>query len=346
MKNFSPKNILLAGAALALCSCAAVRENPPDGGNAAASAETADAPTPDDYSSSAADADDASSFEALLAAALAEGDSDLAAYVAEYVLSAEELTDFVEKNCPAAKNASPNAAQDAIDTPGECAREVRYTLARRLLREGQWAKARGYFPEELLPTFNAYVAAIQRGYDLNLSEVERARGFWDAALIVRSDGDALFLAAAGPTYVSGGEWEENPILRHRFSENIATAEERSRVESRDVSRFVNDRRFRAAMLAQNAASLLPNNDERTARLLCSAGVWLRYRDPKTADGFYKSIVIRCPQTETGKRCRELNWFPPERSWTDAQAWDGPAAGGAAEAAAPQEEPPPAADEAR
>lgn len=259
-------------------------------------------------------------FESKLKEALSDGDSALASYFAEYVLSVDELLEFVEKYY-SEKTWLPGDP-NTIDSATETAREIRYTLARRLLREGRWAKARQYFPEDLLPTFNAYVSAIQRGYNAKLSDTERARGFWDAALIVRTDGDALFLAAAGPTYISGGEWEENPILKLRFSENIASEEERSRAESRDISRFVNDRRFRAAMLVQNAASLLPNNDDRTARLLCTAGVWLRYRDPKTADSFYKSVVIRCPQTAIGKHCQELRWFPPALEWTDEEAWSG------------------------
>lgn len=299
-RHFLLSTTALLAAALVLGACSATTEPGESGGNAAA-----DASAPD--------------FEDELRRALATGDSDLAAYFAEYVLSLDELTAFVEKNYPAGTGA---AAVNAVNSPSENAREIRYTLARRLLREGRWAKAREFFPEELLPVFNAYVAAIQRGYDPARSDAERARGFWDAALIVRADGDALFLAAAGPVYVSGGEWEDNPVLKTRFAENLAGAEERSRAESRDVSRFVNDRRFRAAMLAQNAASLLPNNDARTARLLCTAGVWLRYRDPKTADAFYKSLVIRCPQTEIGRHCAELRWFPPTLDWTDEQAWDG------------------------
>lgn len=279
----------------------------------------AEAGTPD-IRTGESDAAVVAGFEAELEEALASGNSELADYLAEYVLSVEELAAFVEKKYPE-KSISPNAFT-AIDSPSECAQEIRYTLARRLLREGQWAKARKYFPEDLLPVFNAYVSAIQRGYNAKLSDEARARGFWDAALIVRNDGDALFLAASGPIYISGGEWEENPIRKMRVSENIAGTEERVRAESRDISRFVNDRRFRAAMLARNAASLLPNNDERTARILCTAGVWLRYRDPKTADTFYKSIVIRCPQTELGKLCSELRWFPPARAWTDEQTWDG------------------------
>ncbi len=311
MSDIFLKNLFSALALCSLCACSVPTQE-----KASDAAPRAHTQTP----SSEETRSSLSAFEKTLEEALAAGDSDLAAYFAEYVLSAEELLDFVEKNFP---GKSFNSAEiNNVDTPSENAREIRYTLARRLLREGQWAKARNYFPEDLLPVFNAYVSAIQRGYDAKRTDAERARGFWDAALIVRTDGDALFLAAAGPSYISGGEWEENPIMKLRFSENLASAEERSRVESRDISRFVNDRRFRAAMLAQNAASLLPNNDERTARLLCSAGVWLRYRDPKTADAFYKSVVIRCPQTEIGKHCQDLRWFPPTLEWTDDEAWDG------------------------
>ena len=309
--------------ALALCACAGTEKTP----------ASDEAPVP---AETGEPADPAAPFVAELEKALADGDADLAAHFAEYVLSANELKAFVEKNFPASATRT-QTGNDAINSPAESAGEIRYTLARRLLREGRWAEARGFFPEELIPVFDAYVRAIQRGYDAELSDAERARAFWDAALIVRSDGDALFLAAAGPVYVSGGEWAENPILRLRLSENIASEEERLRAESRDVSRFVNDRRFRAAMLARNAASLLPNNNERTARLLCTAGVWLRYRDPKTADIFYKALVIRCPHTELGKRCDALRWFPPTLPWADEDAWDGtPAPAEKSKASTPSE----------
>lgn len=323
-----PVPVALLACALVLGACSASAPSPSDG-NADAPESAAAVPATEitassDFSGGASSCgNQAVSFEKLLDDALKAGDEDFAAYLAEYVLSAAELEIFIEKKFPKRVAVDDVPADGStIDSPSESAREMRYTLARRLLREGKWEKARIYFPEELLPIFNAYVEAVQRGYNARLSDESRARAFWDAALIVRNDGDALFLAAAGPTYVSGGEWEENPILKHRFAENLAGTEERARVASRDISRFVNDRRFRAAMLAQNAASLLPNNDERTARILCTAGVWLRFRDPKTADTFYRAIVIRCPKTEIGKRCSELHWFPPELSWSDSSAWTG------------------------
>ena len=45
--------------------------------------------------------------------------------------------------------------------------------------------------------------------------------------------------------------------------------------------------------------LLPNNDELTARILATAGLWLNGRDPKAADPFYIALVRRCPQTTLG-----------------------------------------------
>lgn len=332
MKKSFPRTIsaaiaLVAACVLGACSSAndAAQSVPADARSGTAdSAKNSPANSPANSASALGGnaAQTVADFEKLLAGALASGDDDFAAYLAEYVLSADELEAFIARKFPQHTANLVPAGGNTIGSTAEIAREMRYTLARRLLREGKWAKARTYFPEDLLPIFNSYVSAIQRGYNAALSDETRARAFWDAALIVRADGDALFLAASGPTYVADGEWEENPILKQRFAENSASAEERSRVESRDISRFVNDRRFRAAMLAQNAASLLPNNDERTARLLCTAGVWLRYRDPKTADGFYRAIVIRCPQTQIGRHCSELHWFPPELSWTDDQAWLG------------------------
>lgn len=309
MTNSSVRIFSISALAFALCACSS-----PDQEKSSPSSPPI---------TTVAESPSVAHFETELEKAIAEDNTDLAAYFAEYVLSADELTDFVEKRYP--KKSLSGGAPDAIGTRSECAAELRYTLARRLLREGQWARAKKYFPEDLIPVFDAYVAAIQRGYKSELSDEERARGFWDAALIVRNYGDSLFLASAGPIYISGGIWEDHPIFKQRLSENIAGSEERSRAESRDISRFVNDRRFRAAMLVQNAASLLPNNDERTARLLCTAGVWLRYRDPKTADSFYKSIVVRCPKTSIGKHCAELRWFPQTLTWTDDQAWDGSSA---------------------
>lgn len=250
-------------------------------------------------------------YDEALALALKEKAYGVSNYIAECVMETNELVAFVEKYYPTAPKESMPTENDAGEIgcdADEIANEIRYTLARRLMRENRPQDSRKYFPQELLPIFDSYVEAIRRGYNFEADDLSRARGFWDAAMIVRGDGDALFSLFSVPEYVA--------------EKNFATDDERERVLSRGITEPVSTIRLRAANLARHAAGLLPNNDERTARLLFTAGVWLRARDAEAADEFYKMLAIRCPKTEVGRRCLDLRWFPAEVPWTREQAWDG------------------------
>src|SRR5439155_23605100 len=68
-------------------------------------------------------------------------------------------------------------------------------------------------------------------------------------------------------------------------------------------------RYQAAFLALDAARLLPDNSDETARILCTAGSWLKNRDPQTADLFYKALVRRCRKTALGAEADRKHWFP-------------------------------------
>jgi hypothetical protein len=68
-------------------------------------------------------------------------------------------------------------------------------------------------------------------------------------------------------------------------------------------------RYRAAELAWWAASLLPNESEETARILHTAGGWLKARDPQAANPFYQALVLRCGGTELGRAAAKVRWFP-------------------------------------
>jgi hypothetical protein len=74
----------------------------------------------------------------------------------------------------------------------------------------------------------------------------------------------------------------------------------------DVRKFY---RFQAAALAWQAALLLPDNSDETARVLCEAGTWIKYLDPKKADVFYKALVRRCRGTALGAAADRKRWFP-------------------------------------
>jgi hypothetical protein len=69
-------------------------------------------------------------------------------------------------------------------------------------------------------------------------------------------------------------------------------------------------RYTAANLAWEAAGLMPDQSDTTARMLAVAGTWLKNRDPKAADRFYKALVKRCGNTSLGEEAARRRWFPP------------------------------------
>jgi hypothetical protein len=68
-------------------------------------------------------------------------------------------------------------------------------------------------------------------------------------------------------------------------------------------------RYMAVELAWEAADLLPDEWDETARVLCIAGSWLADKEPKAADKFYKALVRRCGTTKLGREADKLRWFP-------------------------------------
>ena len=68
-------------------------------------------------------------------------------------------------------------------------------------------------------------------------------------------------------------------------------------------------RYIAADYAWNAASHLPDQDEKKARILCIGGTWLKDRDDASAERFYKELVKRCNMTPLGREAATKHWFP-------------------------------------
>jgi len=82
-------------------------------------------------------------------------------------------------------------------------------------------------------------------------------------------------------------------------------------------------RYIAADLAWEAARLMPDDSPETADVLCEAGGWLKDRDPKAADRFYKALVRRCTQTPLGQAADEKRWFPQDCQPPQTTAAAGP-----------------------
>lgn len=196
------------------------------------------------------------------------------------------------------------------------AARVRYLLARCLSRHGRWKEARNYYPPELQPRFDTYVGAVQTGRDRKLSARKRASALWEAARIARYEGMELLGTELDPDWraLYEGNYEIEAISSVRGAPGRARIVKSSRDERSRLRRHLHPQkrfhyRYTAAALAWEAAALMSDNSEATARILCIAGSWLKARDQKAANRFYKAIIKRCGGTELGRKADRLRWFP-------------------------------------
>jgi len=241
-----------------------------------------------------------------LDALLSAGDWLDSAYIAERVLTADELKTYVD--------ALPPAALKTGNVPEECRGQLRHLLARRLARLGRFEEARAYFSPELQPGLDEYVRGLRDGNNARLAKEKQAEALWSAARVARSHGMELLGTELEPdSYIYGGSYEESrpdPAMAVGNKLVPSSPDERARVAA---SRIEPDKRFHyryvAADLAWRAAAMMPDESDETANVLCVAGTWLKDRDPKAADRFYKALVTRCGKTALGKKAKTLHWFP-------------------------------------
>jgi hypothetical protein len=273
------------------------------------------------------------------------------AYVAERLISVEQLLTYTRKKFPEASPTKPSDAdadsnEETVSVSllqgrywgaGEHGERFRYLTARRLAREHYFKDAREFFAPDLRKAFDHYVTAWRRGHDRSVPRAARASALWDAAQMHRALGLQLFAYEGAPDFAAhGGMFELDDFAKLRaqkawlywWEKEHATPEVReerrpvlpaSRDELRLAARTApaNDQRFHyrfaAADLAWKAAALMPDDDPHTAEVLCIAGSWIKYRDPKAADRFYQALVRRCPNVPLAQEADRRRWFP-EVEW--------------------------------
>ncbi len=243
-----------------------------------------------------------------------------AAYVAERVLTADELKSYMDRYWPPVP---PEQVAEEKEKYGESSispvllrTQIRYLLARRLLRTERSEEAREYFPPEWVPQYLALVQFLRTGWDESLPADQRAKALFQTAIIMRTNGMELVGTEVEPDWhVHAGNYEEGVTAAGRATNDaakvlVASADEVSRAARNNADpemRF--HYRYQAAALAWEAAKLMPENSEDTARVLCIAGSWLKNRDPKAADYFYKALVRRNRKTALGQEADRIRWFP-------------------------------------
>lgn len=270
--------------------------------------------------------------EAALAAWLDGAHWEDAAYVAERLLTIDELKLFMgnyrptdlplyepylgEIVAPQTLNNPPEARDERDSHRSSLLVQLSELLARRMVRAGRIDDAKIYFSPKNRAVLAEYAAEVRSGFNLILRPKKRAEAFWRAAQIARNEGPTLMGAELDPDF---GIWDGNFSSYGGVEARIklppgpfaVTREEMDRLTSIAIPSKRFSYRYRAADLAWWAASLLPNDQDETAEILNAAGIWLKARDPIEANRFYQALVIRCGHTKLGKAAAERHWFPPD-----------------------------------
>lgn len=245
-----------------------------------------------------------------------------AAYVAERVLTVDELRDYIDRFWPLPSSGSPIQEPPSLSPrvnaeSAETAKRLRYLLARRYGRLQQWDDARAYIPEEHRSLLNTLRLALEQGRDPVLPQTVRGSALAHAAKVLRRHGLKLVGTEAAPDWVlHQGQFAQAAHAERRATNDLpqsirATPDELRRAgEHAPVYPHRFHYRWLATDLAWEAASLLPDRSEETARILALGGSWLKAQYPKEADRFYKALVNRCRNTALGAEADRRRWFPP------------------------------------
>ncbi len=255
-----------------------------------------------------------------------------AAYVAERVLTANELKAYVDHQ---SFTSATSGEKDDVA-------KLRYLLGRRLVREDRYAEAGPYLRPPYEKVLEKYVKALRDGADNKLSKVERARALFNAAWLARYDGMELMGTEGAPdAFAESGNFEMPDVAQQRRSgvyqqvryekngeqktTNVPLVLKPSKQELQRLARNkINpDVRFHyrliAGALAIKAAALLPNDSEELADVVNCAGLWVKDRDEKTGNRYFQIIEQRCRKTQIGRAAIEKHWFVDQKaSWSQAQ----------------------------
>ncbi len=207
------------------------------------------------------------------------------AYIAERVLTADELKRFVDQRVPApAVPSTPDDQSDqgAVWQANKAAR-LRDLLARRLVREGRYDEALPYFHSPLDRNFSdpkvrddvvSYARTLAVAHR-SWSRINRARGWYQAAVLARRSGMEMMGYETDPDYfVNDGEFvggygQDNP------GRCFVTDGERARFDaSKPKISLRLHYRFIAVDEAIHAADLLPQRSQAFAAVLCHATGWM------------------------------------------------------------------------
>ena len=250
-----------------------------------------------------------------------------AMYIAERVLTVDELKSFVDARAPATPLTSKSpSSDDAYRYRSPIADSLRWVLARRLMRSGRYGDALPYFPADNDWRFGTYgddgklqvqsfrTPALSYAKALHDSEhawtdIGKAQALYAAAVIAREHGMQILGYEQGPDYTDsegsyqGGSGQTPQSLQQAY----VTEGERQRYaasEAKPNYRF--HYRYIAADQANRAADLLPPRSQAFAAVLCQATGWMMEGPPDYED-HYQGYGEPAP-SEPSERLRRVKAY--------------------------------------
>ncbi len=260
------------------------------------------------------------------------------AYIAERVLTTDELKHFVDAHVPAPPQ--PKSA-DATDQTGvyywlfqaDPAVRLRDLLARRLVRDGRYKESLAYFHPPQGRHFrdqNIPKDVIEYAQALNEAtgdwrSANRARGWYRAAVLARESGMEMMGYEGDPDY-SGldGEFDQG-LGQSKPGFSFVTEVERSRFEASAANPYQRFHyRYIAAEDARHSADLLPPRSQAFAAVLCKATGWMmssrmtNSRDDNAVKQLYHRYLKEGPYVpwaaHFGRSCPEPDFDGAARLW--------------------------------
>lgn len=227
-----------------------------------------------------------------------------ALYLAERVLTVDELRAFVDRLPPATAEELASDGRWTIDTV-----TMRGLLARRLVREGRIADAIPYFALRDRWHAIAYGAALERARRTT-DDITRAEALYDASRIARRHGLEIMGTAHAPDWEHyHGDFDLYDYISEEDPEPwITAAEDARRADSAPDSTRRWHYRFVASDLAEQAIDLVPPQSQARATLFCWSARYIRYRDEDRFQALYARYIDEGPyrddETYYGVDCPE------------------------------------------
>lgn len=189
-----------------------------------------------------------------------------AATVAERVLTVEELKQYVDDNVPAPAEQEGQERDEQL----QMAENLRYLLARRLLREGHYAEAVDYFDSSSMKDQAKHYGEQRLAADNAWWPTKRATALFNAAVAARETGFQILGYEMAPDYVSFGGFYYIGNKELQVGPLVSEDE----VQRQTASEALTKQRFHyrsvATELANRAADNLPHTSQAFAAVLCKA----------------------------------------------------------------------------